>query len=247
MMYATLRDVTNKGLRRYRFFMEREASILRNPHRELLLGEREPSDGYERKMKTSMRERIRDGILDFSLLFQKLPAELRQEVFRGVSIRTEGEKDEKIEVESQDADEGEVGFGLRQGFHGPNEEVFSKTGRSVEQGMIDAVAFFYVAAEEAGINRRELIEQGVETGERQIYDDRWIINSVDLDVDRDVQHSLAKRALQKISDDGELSNAEIRALLESDRGKITPDQIQGYLNGEWRPSEDEMIDPSSGV
>jgi len=228
--------------------MSRKASLLSNHHRELLRGEKDiqrPSD--ERSMRSTMRQRIRSGMADFTLLFELLPPEDREKTFRGERAPSKGEESGDQFTVDRDLGEGSVDPALPNRFFSAEEDVFIRTKSELEQGMVDTVAFLYIAARDAGIEPKHLIELGVTRAEEKLNDGSWLINSVDLEVDKDVQHTLAKRGLRNISEGEELTNAQVRALLESGRGNITPEQIQGYVRGEWEPDESEFIDPASGV
>jgi hypothetical protein len=228
--------------------MSKKASLLSNHHRELLMGEKDiqrPSD--ERSIRSTMRQRIRAGMADFTLLFELLPPADREKTFRGERAPSKGEESGDQFTVDRDLGEGSVDPALPYRFFSGVVDVFIRTKSELEQGMVDTVAFLYIAARDAGIEPKNLIELGVTRAEERLNDGSWLINSVDLEVDKDVQHTLAKRALRNISEGEELTNAQVRALLESGRGNITPEQIQGYVRGEWEPDESEFIDPASGV
>lgn len=226
-----------------------EAALLTAGQREYLRGEKEFSrSAHERQMKNRLRERLRRGITDFTMLGEGLPADLQCEVFEGVRTSSLAEHNEQTFSGERGALDGEVKPGHPGGYLDPDvEDPFTRTNSRLEDGMIDAIAFFYVAAEDAGLDPENLIERGVWRGEERRTDDRWMINDVSLEVDKDVQHTLAKRALQNIAAGEDLTNAELRALLESGRGNITPEQIQGYVAGEWEPDDSDVLDPASGV
>jgi len=221
--------------------MADNAAILTSTQRDYLKGENKPDrPSHERELRTRLRNRLRDGITDFSILLEHLSAKDRGMVFMGPRDPSEGEAKEQDAPETRDLHEGDVEAGNRGGWTTPGRAI-SRTSAELERGMVDAIAFFYITASDANIDAKKLIEHGVRQGEEQLYDDRWIINDVSLDVDKDMQDHLASRALQKMQDGAELTNAEVRVLHTSKRGRasVTPEQIQGYLMGEWEPNESE--------
>lgn len=228
--------------------MPDSAAILTTTQREYLEGEN-PVDrpSHERELRTRLRNRVRNGVADFSILLECLPAKDRELIFRGQRGPSKGDDFNQQFSGEREILDGEVEPGVPHRFFSPDEDILKRTNSELEQGMIDAIAFFYTAAQDAGVNPQSLIESGVERAEERMNDDRWIINDVSLEVDKGVQHKLAKDALKSMKAGDELTNAELRALLESGRGNVTAEQIQKYVAGEWEPDDSEMLDPASGV
>ncbi|AUV80263.1 hypothetical protein C2R22_00120 [Salinigranum rubrum] len=228
--------------------MADNAALLTATQRDYLKGENKPDrSSHERELRTRIRNRLRDGISDFSILLEYLSAKDREMVFMGPRDSSEGDAEEQNAPETRNLHEGDVEAGSQRGWSTPNRAI-SRTSAELERGMVDAIAFFYIAASDASLDAKKLIEHGVRQGEEQLYDDRWIINDVSLEVDKDMQDHLASRALQKMQDGAELTNAEVRVLHTSKRGRasVTPEQIQGYLMREREPEESKAADPSDG-
>lgn len=160
---------------------------------------------------------------------------------------TEGDNSEQHFSGDRELFDGEIEPDIRTGMYSPEEDALKRTSSDLEQGMIDAVAFFYNAAKDAGLDPQDLIEKAVKRAEDRTNDGSWIINDVSINVEKNREMALAREALASISSGEELSDAELRALLQSDLGKITPDEIQGYIAGEWEPPEEESLDPTTGV
>jgi hypothetical protein len=203
------------------------AALLTDAQRGYLRGDPEeqpPTDPAERSLRSRIRTRMQAGILDFSVLFEHLSPQDRSSAFA---------MDGEVDVADL-----QLNWDMSGGFLGPDEEVTVAPTPELEQGFIDAVAFLWLAALDAGISPKDLMETGIERGYTRQYPDQ--IASPTLDLNADYRHLIADKGAKKMRTGDELTDREVRALLEEDR--VDPADVASHLRGEYEwPPED--VDP----
>lgn len=111
--------------------MTRKSSMLTPDQRAYLRGEKEYDGQVETNTRYEIRERVKTALLDFGLLFEEMDARDRKQLLRDVRPPSRWDDEDK---------------GLR-------EEEFS--------GMVAALAFFCLCAEDAGISFENAVEQAI--------------------------------------------------------------------------------------
>jgi hypothetical protein len=124
-------DSQNKDTER-----ERKTALLTRRQREYLRSEKEFESGQsERDMRYKIRERIKNGLLDFELLADELEPRDRKQIFK--DVRTAALRgDEHVNVDEMPQ-------------------------RDEVEGLVHTVAFLYLAARDADLPFEKVIELGI--------------------------------------------------------------------------------------
>lgn len=138
---------------------------------------------YERRY--SIRQRLRDSVLDFSLLFESLPPSERQAAF-GVSTGFVSPEEDVVELDEEELQAG-------------------------EEGVRDGVGFLFQVARDLGGSGRRAVEDGVQRGEEATGPHTA---EVSLDVETYQTARLANRARERLEGGEELTDGQVRAALE---------------------------------
>lgn len=94
----------------------------------------------------------------------------------------------------------------------------------------DGIAFVYEAMREFwGHPREDRIEDAIRRVEEREYSDGYIVD-VDVSITPRPVGGLAKEGAKKIHDGEEVSDAEVRAMLQ--QGAVDPEDVAAYLRGE---------------
>ncbi|MDY6765422.1 MAG: hypothetical protein SV377_07055 [Halobacteria archaeon] len=190
---------------------ERPRGIITPADRAFLRGERE--FGHEqsrRNTRARIRKRIRNSILDFSVLVQHLDEKDREQIFDMDDLKD----DERNEV---------------------------------TQGIIDALVFLYLGADDAGIPFELLLEEGVKRGEEE----QGYMAEVDLELEvtRRINYDeIADDLVDRIETGERVPGGALRWLLGQDR--IDPKSAREYIrevsqeSTEGENEQDEDADPN---
>lgn len=181
---------------------ERDRGILSPADRQYLRNPEEYSRQNQYERERAIKERVFDSVLDFQLLFELLPEDLRTEV-----------------------------FGRRTGFVG-DEGGADLSGMfenrvPAENALRDGVAFLYLAAGDVTVKQSEIVEQGVA---RAVERSGRYNAEVSLDVDRRERSGWVHQGQKKMQEGEPLENAEIRALMESET--VSDETVGEYLRTE---------------
>ncbi|WP_139173666.1 hypothetical protein [Natrialba sp. SSL1] len=105
-----------------------------------------------------------------------------------------------------------------------------------------SIAFFYEAAHDSGRDAESIVETAV--GQVEQRRNSSTIVDVNLEVEKSRLDYLADRGRSKMEQMDDLSNAEVRALLEAETEEIDPDDVSMYLRNKWEWSihSDEQTD-----
>lgn len=167
---------------------EQFGGILTKKDREYLRGQVDLNPEQERNRRKYIRDRVRNAITDFHLIFQALSPKDRKLIFRDATADSTYESD-WTNVVSGSGTEGEA----------------------VIHGMWQAIAFFYTGANESGIPFEPLLENAVRAGEdrgpfgvKNVYFNVEYTSVEDIDIDG---------VLEKIAADEPLNSNEHRAIL----------------------------------
>jgi hypothetical protein len=175
---------------------KRERGVLSPADRAYLSDPDEYTRQATHKRKKAITQRVRDSVLDLSLLLEELPGHRRREILGGQFGRVDPE--EPLDTDG-----------------GPPTESFR-----------DAVAFLYLAAADRPEDAQGVVEEGVRRGEQRLGPpDRRV--EAELEVERKDLQQFANRGERKMNDGRELSDTEVRALLET--GRETPEQVAEYV------------------
>lgn len=176
---------------------KRGRGILTPTDRAFLWGEKEyknPETVSHRR--ADIRDRVRNAIIDFTILRNYLPVSERRKIFPAAGL---GASPGNLEDEP------------------------------LEQGVLDSMVFLYLANAQTGApGRWEFVEDMVEMGERELHSD--MLFSADLEVEQYDRRQMALVGRRRMRDEEELTNVQIRALLET--GLVDPDEVAQHLRGE---------------
>ena len=208
---------------------ERGRGILAPVDREFLTGEQEYNHrqtAYNRR--TTLQERVINAILDFTVLYEHLDDADRMKLFKKA---ISGAND-------VDVSELQLDWDMHGGFISEDEGVTVAPTPELEQGMIDAVAFLWLAALDAGINPVDLMETGIKKGFARRNPDK--IASPELNLNAEFRHSVANQGAKKMRAGEDLSEREVYAMLKEDRK--SPETVAAYLRGAFDESQDDVIE-----
>lgn len=189
---------------------------------------------HDRQTKTSgeysarrsrIRERIRQGIFDFSLVFDHLPAQERKQTFEGQDVSHPNRP-------GRDISDGEFAPGMLSGWKG-NEFELIKGDAELISSITDTIAFLWLACYDAQVEPEEVMEAGIENAMDSINRPR---RSADVTLRHTVSHDQRQRkAVQgrkKMANGDELADNEARALIDCEE-EVVPDALLfDYLRGE---------------
>jgi len=149
--------------------------------------------------KHAIHDRVQNAIHDFTLLLKFLPDSRRKEIFA-------------------------TGGGWYQSTEDLEDALNSGDGADTVRGLEDAIAFLYLAGWDMGENAFHVVEEGVRRGEESRVHG---VADVDLTVETSNLERLAGEGREKMERGEELTNAEVRALLETDH--VDPDAVAEYI------------------
>ncbi|MBX0322933.1 hypothetical protein EGH21_07820 [Halomicroarcula sp. F13] len=164
---------------------DRPQGLLTYDDREYLLGEKDISDASETQLRQRMRDRIRNGLVDFELLFHYLDDRDLQTIFSDITEPPEGS-------EISEVYDG-IRWALAFSYYGITEHTHVNFERLLEEAI------------EIGSNRSRKATEG----EHQ----KAAIASVNIEVDWRVRFVDPERAMEKLRDGEWLTDKEIGALV----------------------------------
>ena len=180
------------------------AGLLSKKQREYLLGEHDPSN--EATMRFRIRRRIQTAMRDFRLLYALHPDEERELTFEPSEREQWPERLKELEFSrfSPDAE--------------PEETIQD----SVIPGMRDAIAYFYLAARDRGLEDEhfaEIIRNGVKQAVEQREGEDFIAE-VEVSIDHELREERLSELRERVLADEQLSKDQLNALLDSDPSVI---------------------------
>ena len=202
---------------------DRTNALLTDAQRRYLRGNGEYSPGHERKKRGEIRERIRNSLLDFTLLTWRLEDRDREQVFGPLRETPDGEGYE---------------------HQGSGHRVKTFEQGELLDGLHNALGFLYRATEDAGLPFEQFLRTAIE---RSLPPGPAYDVTVDIDVDREERPDV-ETAKAVMSEGGRLTDAEFRVLAEHP-GVRTSDVVehsrreqgeeQGGVSspGEWSAEE----------
>jgi hypothetical protein len=179
----------------------RPRGILTNSDRSFLQGEKNlKSEQSRRDARYRIRKRVRNAILDYSILSKKL-----------------SEKDLSMVFEIEDIDFSQ--------FESPSEglqdeSVVSKLVKNqrFQQGLKDNIAFLYSGLSESDLDFIEMIEQGVKEACEK---DGYAVEEVTVTIDIDRERVDIEDLMEKFENGDDLTRSELDILLKSSEFQFT--------------------------
>jgi hypothetical protein len=168
---------------------DRPNALLTDAQRRYLRDGDDVSPEYARKLRGDIRERIRNSLLDFTLLMWRLEDRDREQIFGPLRETPDGEGYEH------------QGTGHRVGTFEQGELL---------DGLHNALGFLYRAAEDAGLPFEQFLRTAIE---RSLPPGPAYDVTVDIDVDREERPDV-DTARAVMSEGGRLTDAEFRVLVE---------------------------------
>jgi hypothetical protein len=168
---------------------DRPNALLTAAQRRYLRGNGEYSSGHERKKRGEIRDRIRNSLLDFTLLTWRLEDRDREQVFDPLRETPDGE-------------------GYEHQGTGHRVETFEQG--ELLDGLHNALGFLYRATEDAGLPFEQFLRTAVE---RSLPPGPANDVTVDIEVEREECPDV-ETARAVMREDGRLTDAEFRVLVE---------------------------------
>lgn len=173
---------------------QRGRGILTPIDREYLLGNKTyQDDQQEINRRSSIRQRVQDSIVDFSILFKHLSSRDRKQIFG--------------DIKSKKQSSNQLYFKLDPKPRADNTDL--------ENGIIDGFGFFYLGCEDADMNFERTLESGINRAEKNI-----IVN-ISIQEPDDLVDSAAKKLLDNDPLSSEEAQA-IAQRLDEDSSKTEP-------------------------
>lgn len=179
---------------------ERKRGILSPADRRYLRSPDEYSRQATFERQNAIRQRVKDSLLDLTVLLESLP----NHEFRKITGGQFGALSEDQVAELLDS-EGET---------------------EMVEALQNGIALLYLAAAERPENHYDIVEEGVRRGETRRGPDKRTVE-VTLDVDASRMDYVATQAQEKIERGIDLTDADVRALLET--GRVPADEVAEYL------------------
>ena len=179
---------------------DRDRGVLTPADREFLTGERELSDQSAYNARVRIRNRVRNALLDFEILFNELSERDRERIFGPMQ---------------KDLPRYELPDGT---------PIKSRNGISppISWAMVDAVAFLYEATIESYMSFKNLIEAGVWQAHPKHHSDRRLVD-VTVNIEDRKKGWLVENALSGLERGNAPSAPQLAALMESE--DVTDNQI----------------------
>lgn len=168
---------------------DRPNALLTDAQRRYLRDGDDVSPEYARKLRGDIRERIRNSLLDFTLLTWRLEDRDREQVFGPLRETPDGE-------------------GYEHQGTGHRVETFEQG--ELLDGLHNALGFIYRATEDAGLPFEQFLRTAIE---RSLPPGPAYDVTVDIDVDREERPDL-ETAKAVMREGGRLTDAEFRVLAE---------------------------------
>jgi len=198
------------------------------------LGDKEFLKDYDREAKTSadysprrsrLRQRIREGISDFSIVFDNLPAEERKKTFEGKDVNHPNKPGREIS-------DGDFAPGMLAGFKGDDFELIKGEAALIDS-IADTIAFLWLACYDAQVEPKRVMKTGIERASEQVGRSRRSVEvSVLPEGTLDRRQELAKQGRKKMATGEDLLAAEVRALFQYKEELVPAEIVSDYLRGE---------------
>ena len=186
---------------------DRERGILTPADRKFLRGEKEyASEQSERDARYRIRQRVKNAIMDFSILLRHMQDKDRSQIFS--DYFTESKEPDPDELTNDDL-----------------EDIIEET--MFIGGVSDAIGFFYLGSTDTGTPFDEVIEAGLSSGEEQR---GFVVDSVDVSFDISREQPDTGDLLNKLLSGEGLTAEELRAVLRSDSANMDKDTLDQVFN-----------------
>ncbi|SDM50543.1 hypothetical protein SAMN04487949_1889 [Halogranum gelatinilyticum] len=182
---------------------DRDRGILTPDDRKFLKGKKEfSSEQSERDARYRIRKRVKNSILDFSILLHHLDERDRKQVFSKHMAKS---SDDEISSEK-----------LREFVE---STMFS-------QGISDAISLLYLGVSDAGDSFEAVLKEGVAGAEES---KGYLVDSVSVDIDVSRGKPDMEDLVSKLNSGEPLSEEEIRAVINSGQFDIDAESLDMLL------------------
>lgn len=202
---------------------DRPRGILSQADRQFLRGEKEyNSEQSKRDARYRIRERVKNSILDFSILYQHLDQRDRDQIFSPLSRDHE-------EVLGSDPEMSKESVS-----HMIEEGMFIA-------GITDCLSFFYRETQGRNISFEDMFREAVRDMEEQ---KGYIVNDVSLKIDIEREQPEMEDLINRLNQGDSLTKEEISAIIRSEEFDINPEHLDELFQQIVSDATDSIEDVS---